>query len=96
MAPIADTANSDAKIPSHWKRGVNTNPNRSMTELVERRKLSMKPEAASFDLNEENKDSKIAGMAIRNEDDFQKMKNRYPEHPISRIVPKNRTKEEMM
>ena len=37
LAPISAKIQG-VKIPSHWKRGEKTNPNRSLTELEGRRK----------------------------------------------------------
>ena len=145
LAPISGESEA-VKLPSHWTRGGNTNPNRSLTELEEKRKLNRRADP-SYDLDgdgivgsrdmlisklfDKDKDGKLneverknAEEAIRNvrftliltniksfylpllrqgiddmiqnrhSGDFQKV-SRYPEHPISKIVPKHRTKEEL-
>lgn len=41
---------AESKIPSHWQRNDNTNPNRSLTDLQEVRKLANKVDP-SYDLD---------------------------------------------
>ena len=46
----SNDSSAPVKIPSHWKRGANTNPNRTFAELEDNRKKAMKADP-SFDLD---------------------------------------------
>ena len=46
----APVAGGDVKIPSHWTRGLHTNPNRTLTELQQNRRKGFIPDS-SFDLD---------------------------------------------
>ena len=71
MTPINGVGDEAVKLPTHWTRGGNTNPNRSLTELEEKRKLDRRADP-SYDLDGDgivgNRDMYISKLFDKDKD----------------------------
>ena len=71
MTPINGIGDEAVKLPTHWTRGGTTNPNRSLTELEEKRKLDRRADP-SYDLDGDgivgNRDMYISKLFDKDKD----------------------------